>query len=102
MDIRIADQNDFDVIRHITQNTITEIYPHYYPQGVVEFFLSLHNDTAIKNDIDKNRVYLDALATNKPAQHLYESLGFAYRGKRNLYAENTGWTDFLYYEFEEI
>ena len=61
MDIRIANQNDFDVIRHITQNTIAEIYPHYYPQGVVEFFLSLHNDTAIKNDIDKNRVYVAML-----------------------------------------
>ena len=46
----------------------------------------------------KKAIRLDALASNIPAQHMYEKLGFAYRGKRNLYAENTGWTDFLYYE----
>ena len=64
MNIRIANQGDFDVIRDITKNTIAEIYPHYYPQGVVEFFLSLHNDEAIKNDIDNNRVYV-ALSHDK-------------------------------------
>ena len=46
----------------------------------------------------KKAIRLDALASNIPAQHMYEKLGFAYRGKQNLYAENTGWTDFLYYE----
>lgn len=29
---------------------------------------------------------------------LYESLGFLLKGKRKLYAENTGWTDFRFYE----
>ena len=35
---------------------------------------------------------------NIHARRMYEKLGFEYRGKQNLYAKNTGWTDFLYYE----
>ena len=46
-------------------------------------------------------VRLDALATNTPAHRVYERLGFEYRGKQNLYAENTGWTDFLFYEYNQ-
>jgi ribosomal protein S18 acetylase RimI-like enzyme len=48
----------------------------------------------------KKAVRLDTLASNVPAQHLYESLGFRYRGQQYLYAENTAWTDFYFYEFE--
>ena len=44
-------------------------------------------------------VRLDTLASNIPAQHLYESLGFEFRGKQHQYAENTGWLDFFFYEF---
>ena len=44
-------------------------------------------------------VRLDTLASNTPAQHLYESLGFEYRGKQHLFAENTAWTDFYFYEY---
>ena len=44
-------------------------------------------------------VRLDALASNKPAHRIYERLGFEYRGKQHLYAENTGWTDFYFFEF---
>ena len=35
---------------------------------------------------------------NIHARRMYERLGFCYRGKQNLYAKNTGLTDFLYYE----
>ena len=35
---------------------------------------------------------------NMHARCMYERLGFAYRGKQNIFTENTGWTDFLYYE----
>ena len=45
-------------------------------------------------------IRLDALATNAPAHKLYESQGFEYRGKQNLYAENTGWTDFFFFEYK--
>ena len=46
----------------------------------------------------KKAVRLDALASNVPAQHLYLNKGFVYCGMRNQYAENTGWTDFYFYE----
>ena len=47
----------------------------------------------------KKSLRLDALASNLPAQHMYLKKGFQYRGKQNLYAENTGWTDFFFYEY---
>ena len=43
-------------------------------------------------------IRLDAIASNTPAHKLYERLGFAYRGKQHLYAENTGWMDFYFFE----
>ena len=30
---------------------------------------------------------------------IYKSLGFEYHGKQHLYAENTGWTDFYFFEY---
>ena len=47
------------------------------------------------------RVRLDALASNTPAHSMYKRLGFEYRGKQHLYAENTGWTDFYFFEFRQ-
>jgi ribosomal protein S18 acetylase RimI-like enzyme len=44
-------------------------------------------------------IRLDALASNTPAHRIYKSLGFEYRGQQHLYAENTGWTDFYFFEF---
>ena len=45
-------------------------------------------------------IRLDALALNTPAHKIYERLGFEYRGKQHLYAENTGWTDFYFFEYK--
>lgn len=46
----------------------------------------------------KKAVRLDALACNKPAHRLYESLGFRKRDQRRWYADNVGWMDFFLYE----
>ena len=46
-------------------------------------------------------VRLDALASNTPAHKIYKRLGFEYRGKQHLYAENTGWTDFYFFELKQ-
>ena len=46
----------------------------------------------------KKALRLETLKSNLPAQHMYDKAGFSYRGEQYLYAENTGWTDFLYYE----
>ena len=51
---------------------------------------------AVKNG--KKALRLDTLKSNIPAQRMYEKAGFSYRGRQRLYAENTGMTDFLYYE----
>ena len=45
-------------------------------------------------------IRLDALASNTPAHRMYGRLGFEYRGKQHLYAENTGWTDFYFFELK--
>ena len=45
-------------------------------------------------------IRLDALASNTPAHKIYKRLGFEYRGKQHLYAENTGWTDFYFFEYK--
>lgn len=46
-------------------------------------------------------IRLDVLASNTPAIRLYARLGFACRGRQRLYAENTGWTDFCFFEYNE-
>ena len=45
-------------------------------------------------------IRLDALASNIPAHRMYKRLGFEYRDKQHLYAENTGWTDFYFFELK--
>lgn len=58
MIIRKANISDADIVKHITHTTILKIYPHYYPEGAVNFFLSHHNDKNIIKDINKGEVYL--------------------------------------------
>ena len=58
MIIRNADENDFDAVKEITQKTIKEIYPKYYPEGAVRYFLDHHSDEKIGEDIKKGCVYL--------------------------------------------
>ena len=75
---------------------ILTITPEYQGKDMSKRMMAEIISLAMKKG--KKAIRLDALASNIPAQHMYEKLGFVYRGKRNLYAENTGWTDFLYYE----
>ena len=53
-----AAAEDFPGVKHITHETISAIYPHYYPMGVVEFFLNHHSDEHIMEDIRAGIVYL--------------------------------------------
>lgn len=75
---------------------ILAVTPAYQGKGVankmMEEVISLVKENGGK------ALRLDVLASNTPAQRMYEGFGFSYRGKQKLYAENTGWTDFLYYE----
>ncbi len=58
MKIAKAGTNDFDIVKNITVETINSIYPHYYPEGAVDFFISHHNDKNIAEDIESGFVYL--------------------------------------------
>lgn len=58
MNIRIANENDFESVKLITQNTIKTVYPKYYPSGAVQFFSDHHSDERILEDIKASKVYL--------------------------------------------
>lgn len=58
MSMRRAVLSDLELVKTITQTTISEIYPHYYPEGAVEFFLEHHSETNIAEDIRQNLVHL--------------------------------------------
>lgn len=75
---------------------IFTVTPEYQGKGVSKRMMA--EIISLARGKGKKAIRLDTLASNIPAQQMYEELGFAYRGKQNLYAENTGWTDFLYYE----
>ena len=51
-------EQTLQVVRTITRETIQEIYPHYYPKGAVDFFLSHHNEAGIRQDLEAGSVYL--------------------------------------------
>lgn len=59
-DIRKAllNESTVQIVRRITRETIQAIYPHYYPNGAVDFFLSHHKDANIRLDIKSGSVYL--------------------------------------------
>lgn len=42
-----AEDKHLNIVSEITQQTINEIYPHYYPIGAVEFFKVHHKDSNI-------------------------------------------------------
>lgn len=50
--------SDLDEVRNIVVKTISGIYPHYYPEGAVEFFLTLHSKENIEEDMKNGFVYL--------------------------------------------
>ncbi len=53
-----AELKDIETVIHITHTTIEAIYPHYYPRGAVDFFLSHHSKSAIEQDIHNGNVFL--------------------------------------------
>jgi ribosomal protein S18 acetylase RimI-like enzyme len=76
---------------------ILGVAPEYQGRGIGKQMIDQAMELARASG--KKALRLDTLASNTPAQHLYQEKGFTYRGKRNLYAGNTGWTDFFFYEY---
>ncbi len=72
------------------------VNPDFAGQGFAGKMLYACEQTA--RMLNKKSLRLDALESNTPAQKMYEHKGFALKGKHIFYAENTGWTDFLFYE----
>lgn len=58
MSIKLAQQSDSGIVKVITHTTIKEIYPHYYSNGAVAFFLNHHSDESIASDISNDCVFL--------------------------------------------
>lgn len=56
--IKQANLEQLELVKLITQKTIKEIYPHYYPKGAVEFFLSHHDESHIREDIESGQVFI--------------------------------------------
>lgn len=56
--IRIAESLDLGIVLQITRDTISEIYAHYYAEGVVHFFLQHHSREHVLADIEKEIVWL--------------------------------------------
>ena len=52
-------------ITDIVQDTISKIYPHYYPCGAVDYFRNLHSTERIATDITAGNVFL-VFETNAP------------------------------------
>lgn len=50
--IRLAETIDLENVLQITRNTISEIYSHYYANGVVDFFLQHHSRETVLSDIE--------------------------------------------------
>lgn len=75
---------------------ILAVAPAYQGKGVSQKMMA--EIMAMASENGKKAIRLDVLSSNIPARRMYERLGFVYRGKQKLFAENTGWTDFLFYE----
>lgn len=56
--IKQAKESQLTIVKRITRDTISEIYPLYYPQGVVDFFLQHHKDENILKDLQEGLVFL--------------------------------------------
>lgn len=56
MEYRKAMPCEAERIKKVVSDTISAVYPMYYPTEVVEFFLSLHSLESITRDINADRV----------------------------------------------
>lgn len=73
------------------------VHPDYsgrgYAKKMVRFAFGLAKENHIRS------IRLDVLKGNKPADHLYISLGFRQVDRIRLYYSCTGWADFNLYEY---
>ena len=58
MEYRKADQADFSAVLALIQDTIRAIYPRYYPQGCVDYFLNWHSQGRVSAAIEAGQVHI--------------------------------------------
>ena len=58
MEYRKADQADFSAVLALIQDTIRAIYPRYYPQGCVDYFLNWHSQERVSAAIEAGQVHI--------------------------------------------
>lgn len=87
-----AERNDVLLIHALC------IHPDFGGRGLgkelVRYAQELAGSTGMK------AMRLDVLTGNLPAERLYPACGFKYLGTVNMFYEDTGWVDFLLYEYE--
>lgn len=60
MNILMASCTDLQTVHGIVTHTIQQVYPKYYPSGVVEFFLSHHCKENLLTDLNNGNTFLIA------------------------------------------
>jgi len=58
MEYRLARLEDTKYIYKIVQDTIKEVYPHYYLKEIVDMFCEFHSEESISKDIENGNVYV--------------------------------------------
>lgn len=58
LEYRKATKEDAEEIYRLVQDTMTAIYPKYYPAEVVDFFCRFHSRKSIVTDIDRGTVHV--------------------------------------------
>ena len=97
-----SDYHDVDWEVKLSDEEVSVIHllgvgPSFQGQGIANKLID--EIISLSRNQGKKSLRLDAIASNIPAQHMYTSKGFAYMGKQNLFAGNTGWIDFYFYEY---
>lgn len=103
--VTLCQGNDYHKINwniNVDDNQVAVIHllgvnPRYIRQDIGSILIDKAVDIACDNKI--NVIRLDALASNLPAHRLYLKKGFVFCGSLNLYADNTGYTDFYFFEY---
>lgn len=65
MEIKAAHTADIGDVLSIVTETVSNVYPRYYPAGAAAFFLAHHSSEAIERDIKAGNVWL-AVHGGKP------------------------------------
>ena len=59
--IRKAVPGEETAVAGLVERTVREIYPRFYPGGIVDFFVYHHRPEVIRSDIDEGLVYVSEL-----------------------------------------